>query len=82
MGLRDFKCGPGLQDDSLLVMKTKLMDSKSPLEKLGVICLDEMDVKFRYEFDTRQQKVYTPCQKTPDANCSWIDPSVEATNLL
>jgi hypothetical protein len=39
------------------------MQSQSTLEKLGVICFDEMDIRRFYEFDTREKVVYGPNKK-------------------
>ncbi len=80
--LKVFNCQPVFQSDSLQVNRMKMVGPLSPLEKLGVICFDEMAVRKRYEMDNHDKKIYGPVSKLQMAvDCVILGSRVFITTL-
>jgi len=61
--VKNFKSEPGLQEEILKILKTKIDSETSPLAKLAALSFDEMEIAKCYEYDPTFDRVYGPHKK-------------------
>ena len=54
---------PGILYDVLAILEKSISSSPDPLSKLGVLVFDEMDLKRKFEYFKKQDRVFGPSKK-------------------